>query len=60
METAMKPVQNGRGRKRRWPAEQKLAVFCLAPSGTPIACLRTVSQLDVTPERWKELWDQAQ
>ncbi len=26
METAVKPVQNGRGRKRRWPAEQKLAV----------------------------------
>jgi hypothetical protein len=24
METAMKPVQNGHGRKRRWPAQQKL------------------------------------
>lgn len=25
METTVKPVQNGRGRKRRWPAEQKLS-----------------------------------
>jgi hypothetical protein len=27
METVMKPVQNGRGRRRRWSAEQKLAVL---------------------------------
>jgi hypothetical protein len=27
METIVKPVQNSRGRKRRWPAEQKLAVL---------------------------------
>ena len=25
METAVKPVHDGRSRKRRWPAEQKLA-----------------------------------
>ena len=27
METAVRPAQNGRGRKRRWPAEQELAVL---------------------------------
>jgi len=27
MEATIKPVQNGRGQKRRWPAEQKLAVL---------------------------------
>ena len=27
METAVKPVHDGRSRKRRWPAEQKLAVL---------------------------------
>jgi len=27
METAVKPVQNGRGRRRRWSAEQKLTVL---------------------------------
>jgi transposase-like protein len=27
METALRPVQDGRSRKRRWPAEQKLAVL---------------------------------
>ena len=36
METAMKPVQNGRGRKRRWPAEQKLAILQEWKNGVPL------------------------
>lgn len=36
METAIKPVQNGRGRKRRWPAEQKLAVLQEWRNGVPL------------------------
>ena len=36
METAMKPVQDGRSRKRRWPAEQKLAVLQEWKNGVPL------------------------
>ena len=36
METALKPVQDGRGRKRRWPAEQKLAVLQEWKNGAPL------------------------
>jgi transposase len=36
METAMKPVQTGRGRRRRWPAEQKLAVLQEWQTGVPL------------------------
>jgi transposase-like protein len=36
METAMKPVQGGRGRKRRWPAEQKLAILQEWQNGVPL------------------------
>jgi transposase-like protein len=36
METAVKPVQNGRGRKRRWPAEQKLAILQEWKNGVPL------------------------
>ncbi len=42
METAVKPVQNGRGRKRRWPAEQKLAVQPRVP-------------LEAEPRTWRIL-----
>jgi hypothetical protein len=36
METSLKPVQNGRGRKRRWPAEQMLAVMQEWETGVPL------------------------
>ena len=36
METVLKPVQDGRGRKRRWPAEQKLAVLQEWKNGAPL------------------------
>ena len=36
METAVKPVQDGRSRKRRWPAEQKLAVLQEWKNGAPL------------------------
>ena len=36
METAMKPVQDGRSRKRRWPAEQKLAGLQEWKNGGPL------------------------
>lgn len=35
------------------------AVVCLAESNTPLGCLRVVSQLDVPPERWREIWSDA-
>src|SRR2546422_3002950 len=36
VETAVKPVQNGWGRKRRWPAEEKLAVLQEWKNGVPL------------------------
>ena len=36
METVLKPVQDGRGRKRRVPAEQKLAVLQEWKNGVPL------------------------
>src|SRR5574341_1171467 len=36
METAVKPVHDGRSRKRRWPAEQKLAVLQEWKNGAPL------------------------
>jgi len=36
MGTAVKPVQNGRGRKRWWPDEQKLAVLQEWKNGVPL------------------------
>lgn len=36
METALKPVQDGRSRKRRWSAEQKLAVLQEWRNGVPL------------------------
>lgn len=40
----------------RGDAEHHFAVFCLAGSAQPIGCLRLISKLDVSPERWNELW----
>ena len=36
MEAAVKPVHDGRSRKRRWPAEQKLAVLQEWKNGVPL------------------------
>ena len=36
MEPAVRPVQDGRSRKRRWPAEQKLAVLQEWKNGAPL------------------------
>ncbi len=52
METAVKPVQNGRGRKRRWPAEQGKAVaqynlgaLCGNGLGVPKDCVQALTWL---------------
>jgi hypothetical protein len=37
-------------------AEYEFAICCEAVSGEPLGCLRTVSQLKVSAERWRELW----
>ena len=36
METAVRPVQSGRGRRGRWPADQKLAVLQEWRTGVPL------------------------
>lgn len=36
MEAAIKPVQSGRGRRRRWSAEQKLTVLQEWQTGIPL------------------------
>jgi transposase-like protein len=36
MDTAVKPVQTGRGRRRRWRAEQKLIVLQEWQTGIPL------------------------
>jgi hypothetical protein len=36
METVVRPVQNGRGGRRRWNAEQKLAVLQEWKNGVPL------------------------
>ena len=37
------------------PAEHEFSVFC-SSLGEPLGCLRTVSRLRVSAERWVELW----
>lgn len=36
MDTAAKPVQTGRGRRRRWSGEQKLTVLQEWETGVPL------------------------
>ena len=36
MDTMMKPVQNGRGRRRQWSSEQKLTVLQEWQAGVPL------------------------
>ena len=59
METAVKPVQNGRGRKRQWPAEQKLAVLQEWKNGVPLEeVCRKYSVNAAQMYRWKRSLDQ--
>ena len=59
METAMKPLQNGRGRKRRWPAEQKLAILQEWKNGVPLEeVCRKYSVNAAHMYRWKRSLDQ--
>ena len=59
MDTAMKPVQTGRGRKRRWPAEQKLAVLQEWKTGVPLEeVCRKYSVNAAQMYRWKRSLDQ--
>ncbi len=36
--------------------EHSFTIFFAGDDGRPLGCLRVVSKLDVTPERWAELW----
>ncbi len=59
METALKPVQNGRGRKRRWPAEQKLAVLQEWKNGIPLEEICRKYAINAAQMyRWKRSLDQ--
>ena len=59
METAINPVQNGRGRKRRWPAEQKLAVLQEWKNGVPLEAVCRKYRVNAAQMyRWKRSLDQ--
>ncbi len=59
METAMKPVQSGRGRRGRWPAEQKLAMLQEWRSGVPLEeVCRKYGINAALMYRWKRSLDQ--
>ena len=59
METAMKPVQDGRSRKRRWPAEQKLAVLQEWKNGVPLEEICRKYALNAAQMyRWKRSLEQ--
>ena len=59
METIVKPAQNGRGRKRRWPAEQKLAVLQEWQNGVPLEeVCRKYAVNAAQMYRWKRSLDQ--
>ena len=59
MDTSGKPVQDGRGRKRRWPAEQKLAVLQEWKNGVPLEeVCRKYAVNAAQMYRWKRSLDQ--
>lgn len=59
METAIKPVQNGRGRRRRWSAEQKLTVLQEWQAGIPLEELcRKYAVNAAQMYKWKRSLDQ--
>lgn len=59
METTMKPGQNGRGRRRRWSGEQKLAVLQEWQTGVPLEEIcRKYAVNAAQMYRWKRSLDQ--
>lgn len=59
METAMKPVQNGRGRRRRWSAEQKFTVLQEWQTGIPLEEIcRKYAVNAAQMYKWKRSLDQ--
>src|SRR3970282_2648703 len=59
METARKLVQDGRSRKRRWPAEQKLAVLQEWKNGVPLEEICRKYALNAAQMyRWKRSLEQ--
>lgn len=59
METVMKPVQNGRGGRRRWSGEQKLAVLREWKNGVPLEeVCRKYAMNAAQMYRWKRSLDQ--
>jgi len=59
METTMKPGQNGRGRRRRWSGEQKLAVLQERQTGVPLEEIcRKYAVNAAQMYRWKRSLDQ--
>ena len=59
MDTAVKPVQNGRGRRRPWSAEQKLTVLQEWQTGIPLEeiCWKYAMKA-AQMYRWKRSLDQ--
>ncbi|TSA00168.1 MAG: hypothetical protein D4R81_08095 [Nitrospiraceae bacterium] len=59
METVVRPVQNGRGGRRRWNAEQKLAVLQEWKNGVPLEEVCRKYAMNAAPMyRWKRSLDQ--
>ena len=59
MDTAVKPIQNGRGRRRRWNAEQKLTVLQEWQAGIPLEEIcRKYAVNAARMYRWKRSLDQ--
>ena len=59
MDTVMKPVQNGRGRRRQWSAEQKLTVLQEWQTGIPLEEIcRKYAVNAAQMYRWKRSLDQ--
>ena len=59
MDTMMKPVQNGRGRRRQWSSEQKLTVLQEWQAGVPLEEIcRKYAVNAAQMYRWKRSLDQ--
>src|SRR2546427_8716000 len=59
MDTVMKPVQNGRGRRRQWSGEQKLTVLQEWQAGGPLEEIcRKYAVNAAQMYRWKRSLDQ--
>lgn|SRR2546425_3443845 len=59
MDTAVKPVQTGRGRRRRWGADQKLTVLQEWQTGVPLEEIcRKYAVNAAQMYRWKRSLDQ--